>query len=196
MKIGIDLDEITANLLDQFHKFYHKKTGKLFHKKDIKTSNWGESWGIFDKKEQFKIIKEFHDSDFYDEIEPIERAIESINHLIDNNEIYIITSRPTIFKEKTEGWIKKHLQNLPINIIYTKDFFNEKGKSKSDICNRLGIKIIIEDDKDYALDCANSNIRVILFDKPWNQDCHHKNLHRVNNWDEAVKKINSIIEKA
>lgn len=105
-----------------------------------------------------------------------------------------MTTRPIIFKEKTENWIKKHI-DFPVKIIHSGDFYlDNKARKKADICKEIGIKIMIEDVAKYALECAEVGILVILFDKPWNKGIKHKNIIRVNNWIEALKEINSFAE--
>lgn len=56
----------------------------------------------------------------------------------------------------------------------------------------LGIKLILEDSGETAIECSNERIKVILFDKPWNKQFSHENIFRVKNWNEAVKKIDKL----
>ena len=195
MKIGIDLDEVTADLITQLLDFYYKKTGKLIRKKDFHSYNWWEVWGVT-REEAIKIYYDFYNSRYYDNIKPIEKAIESINYLKDKNEIFIITSRPTDHKKKTNLWIKRHLPNVPVKVIYSDDFYKEGNSSKQNICKKLGISLIIEDHKKYSMDCAESGIRTILFNKPWNQGVEHKNIVRVEDWTEAIKEVNKFRRNA
>ncbi len=187
MKIGIDLDEVTINFMDSLNKFYHKKTGKLYKKEHYKSYNWWELWGCT-REEAIAVEHEFVTSKNYEEMEPIENAIESINKLVDKNELFIITSRPEKNKEKTLKWINKHLNRIKAEIIFSGDFHGG-AKTKVEICKDLQIDIILEDNKDYALACAGAGIKVILFDKPWNQKVMHKNITRVKSWEEAIKDI-------
>ncbi|MCH7568532.1 MAG: hypothetical protein IIA87_03850 [Nanoarchaeota archaeon] len=191
MKIGIDLDEVTADLMSQLLKFYYKKTGRLIKKENFNSYNWWDVWGGT-REEAIKIYYQFYDSEEFDNIKPIEKAIESINYLGDKNELFIITSRPFAHKEKTEKWIEKYLSESSIKIIYSNDFYGKKGNSKAAICKRLGIKLIIEDLGKYALECAQSDIKAILFDRPWNKEYEHPNIKRVHNWQEAIAEIEKL----
>lgn len=191
MKIGIDLDEVTINFLDYFHDFYYKKTGKLFSKEDLIITEWREVWGL-SKEEQGNFIDEFYNSEEFDNLSPVKNAIKSINSLIEKNEIFIITSRPLKFKEKTDKWVFNNFPDAQIKIYYAKDFFKGLGKSKSQICKEIGVKIMVEDDGEYALDCASSGIKVVLFNRPWNQGISHSNIIRVDDWIDAIKVIKKI----
>jgi len=193
MKIGLDLDEVTVEFLDSLLKFYNLKLGKNHNINEFETYKFWEIWGGT-REEAIKIVDEFYYSPHFDSILPVENAVASINELLKNNEIIIITARPSFFREKTESWLKKHFK-LPFEIVFSEDFNNSASRgssSKAEICKSLNIRLMIEDNKDYALDCANSGIKVILFNKPWNQNLNHENIIRVNGWQEVLKAIHSI----
>jgi uncharacterized HAD superfamily protein len=111
--------------------------------------------------------------------------------LVEKNEIVIITARPARWKEKTDAWVKKYLK-IPFKIFYSSDFHKESNKTKAQLCHELGVNVMIEDVEDCAIGCANLNIKVILFDRPWNKKVKHKNIIRVKNWKEAIQEINKI----
>ena len=83
MKIGIDLDEVTAEFLVALSKFYHAKSGKLFKKEDFFSYNFWEIWEGT-REEAIRITDEFHNSDYFNKILPVEKAIDSINSLLFN----------------------------------------------------------------------------------------------------------------
>ncbi len=195
MKIAIDLDEVIANHIEKLINFYHKKTGKLIQEGKFTTYDWWIPWGIT-KEEAIEIDHEFKKSKMFDNIKPVKNAFKSIKSIVENNKLFIITSRPTIYKERTEKWIKKNLPNIPITIIHSADFYSgSKLKTKVETCKDIGIDLILEDHIKYALGCAEQGIKVILFNKPWNQGVSHKNIIRVNNWIEALKEIQKITSK-
>ena len=189
MKIGIDLDEVIVEQLDELVKFYYAKTGKLIPKEKFHSYYWHDVWKI-PLEDAIAIDYEFKKSEQFEKIKPVEKAVESINKLAKMSELFIITSRPIIFKEKTEAWVKKHFGELPIKLIHSGDFHDyNKTKKKFEICKEFGIKIIIEDQDKYAIECANEGIKVILFDKPWNKKVSHNNIKRVKNWEETLIEI-------
>lgn len=190
MKIGIDIDEVLANHMDKLNEFYFKKTGKKYSKEDYKNYNWWETWGTT-REEATKIDDEFKKSEFFSEISVIPGAKEAIENLSENHELVIITSRPVESKRLTSDWFNKNFNNFKSKIIHSGDFWG-KIKTKAEICNSLSISLLIEDHEKYAKECAGKGIKVILFDKPWNQNIEHENIARVNNWKEALKEIQTL----
>ena len=71
-----------------------------------------------------------------------------------------------------------------------------QASTKAEICSELGIKVILEDSGETAIECAQKNISVILFDKPWNKIHKHKKIVRVKEWQEAMRALSSIIKKS
>lgn len=61
--------------------------------------------------------------------------------------------------------------------------------SKKAACQRENITLAVDDDPDIALSLAESGIRVLLFDCPYNRDCTHENITRVTTWDEIAEAI-------
>jgi len=155
------------------------------------TYDWWEVWGI-SKDEAISIAHELHAKNNVHDEKPVDKAIESISILIkEGDEIFIITARPLKYKKNVEDWIKHYFPDSPIQVIIAGDLYGNT-KKKAEICNEVGIKAILEDQKTIALDCANKGIKVILFDKPWNKGLEHENIIRVCGWLEAMKKIKSM----
>jgi len=188
MKIGIDFDEVIAEFIDKLLEHYNGSSGKSLRKEDFSSYNLWEMWGGT-REEAIKIVDEFHDSPLFSEINPSERALEAIDALLKNNELFIITARPARFKTKTEEWLRKHLPDKNFHVVYSGDFHKEQASTKAQICKELGVTLMIEDSPHTALDCINNNIKVILFNKPWNKSLEHKEVVRVNNWEEALIEI-------
>jgi uncharacterized HAD superfamily protein len=63
-------------------------------------------------------------------------------------------------------------------------------KTKADICETLHADIMIEDAPTYAADCAQRNIHVLLYDRPWNRDIPETEIiNRVRTWEEVLAKV-------
>ena len=190
MKIGLDFDDIITDFLSallEYHNGKYKRNDKL---SDFKEYKYWPVWGV-DRDEETKRVLDFHDDGSFDKIKPIRDAVESVNKLSERHKLFIITARSLRFEQKTEAWIKKHF-GKKIKVLYSGDFFTGTASNKAKICLNEGISLMLEDNMEYALDCAKNGIRVILFDKPWNQDVEHKNVIRVFDWKEAIKEIEKI----
>ena len=189
MNIGIDLDDVTVGFIDYFLSHFNKKTGKNKVKKDIFSYNLANSLSV---NPEFldELFDEIFGSDMHLDLKPMDKAVESIQELSKNHKITLITARPIKFKEKTEKWLKQNSLNNFELIFSTNPYIGIKAKKKADICIEKGISIMLEDNTDYSLDCANLGINVVLFNRPWNQSIAHQKITCVNNWDEAIKIIN------
>jgi len=191
MRIGIDIDEVIAEFLDSFLEFYNSKYEKNFQKKDFKSYIFEEILGGT-HEDAIELIKEHG---YKWEIKLVEGALDSIRKLAEKHELIILTARHPMFKNETEDFLKVHFGNVLSEIYYTGEAFQKYGVTKSDICKELNIDILIEDNKIFSLECAEKGIKVLLFDKPWNQDCfEHENVLRAYNWKEILEKIEKMKE--
>ncbi len=190
MKIGLDFDDVITEFTDSLMKFYHKKYGKKVIKDQIKQWNWGLYWGI-SREEATRRVDEFHETHKVEDILPLDKAIDSINELMERHDVLIITGKPVRFKHRVEEWLQHYL-GKKLEVIHAGEWHKGQAATKAEICKELGVKVLLEDSGETALDCANSGIKVLLFDKPWNKQFKHKNIQRVKNWEEAIKDINEI----
>lgn len=187
MKIGIDFDDVTIEFFDALLEWHNKKYNRNDKKEEFTEFNWGLPWGM-SKEEVIRRTNEFHEAKKAEELLPLKDAIPSLNELISKHEVIIITGRPPRFNSKVEDWLNYHLKKK-LEIIHAGEFIKGQAATKAEICYEKGIPILLEDSPETALDCANSNIKVILFDKIWNQNAKHKNITSVKNWEEAMKEI-------
>ena len=90
--------------------------------------------------------------------------------------INIVTARHYISANSTEKWLSKY------KIYYDNIYFN--SGDKLDVCNWKNIKIMIEDNPDNTMILAKNGIKVLLFDRLYNQEANHENIIRCKNWNE------------
>ena len=188
MKIAIDFDEVIASSFEAMLKFYHKKFGKLHKKEEFTDWNWESVWGV-SREEGIKIDLEFHETHDPMDIKPVEHALDSLRHLVIDNELFIITNRPIKFRSKVDIWVKHHFGDLDIEIINSGDYHKGQAATKLEICKEKGISLIVEDAPYSAMPLAEGGIKVILLDYPWNRHIKHQNIIRVKNWLEALEQI-------
>jgi uncharacterized HAD superfamily protein len=193
MIIGIDLDEVLAATADGLLKFSNPKYELSLTKDKIFSHSLGEVWGC-SLEEETKRWHEFYEDISFDEIIPLPGAVEGIEELNKRNKLIVITGRENRLIEKTNEWIEKFFPNKFSQICFAEHFVIAEGrKTKAEICDELGVDILIEDIIDYAASCANDSRKVLLFDRPWNQiNDLPKNVHRVYSWKEIVDFINGL----
>ena len=189
LKIGIDIDEVIVEYLDKFLEFYNPKFDKSFSKKDFKTYYFEDTIGG-SHDNAVELVKEMGcDCDF----KLVDGSKEGVKHILDNHNVFAITSRHSIFKNSTFNFLKGHFGDRFEDILFTGEAFQESGITKADLCAELGINVIIEDNIIFAKECIEKGVKVILLDKPWNQDnFEHGNFFRVNNWEGVLERIKEI----
>jgi len=188
MKIAIDLDEIIAGFLDALIKYHNDSYKTTYHKSDFFSY---EFWKVIGgtREEAIDKVYGFHDSHFFNEIKPLDGAIEAVKKLKQNNELYLITSRQDDFKEKTRTWIEKYLSNTFEEILHSNAYpRNGISQKKSDLCDSLNVYALIEDNLDYIIECMKPDRKMILFRYPWNEQRKKpKGIYAVSGWNEALK---------
>jgi len=110
---------------------------------------------------------------------PYDGAIEAIARIKQKYDLHIITARHPLFKRNTKRWIKKFFPNTfrGIDFVHYKTPIGPMGL-KSEICKRIGARVILDDKMSNALDCAGHGIKVYLF------GLH--NLHRRENLPDGI----------
>lgn len=187
MKIGIDFDDVTIDFFNPLLEWHNKKYNRNNKREEFTEFNWAPPWQL-SKEETIKRTNEFHDEYKVEEFLPLKDAIPSLNELLKKHEVIVVTGRPLKYTSKVEDWLKHYLKRK-LEIIHAGEFIKGQAATKAEICEEKGITILLEDGPETALNCANSGIKVLLFDNPWNQGVVHKNITRVNGWKEAMKEI-------
>ena|SRR3989344_6564989 len=160
MKIGIDFDDVVAEFTESLMDYYNKKYGKKVSKEEILIWDWGLYWGI-PREEAIKRVNIFHETYKVEDIFPLEKAIDSLNEIMIKHKVIIITGRPVRFKHRVEEWLQHHLKRR-LEVIRAGEFHKGQAATKAEICKELGIEVLLEDSGETALDCANSEIKVLL----------------------------------
>jgi uncharacterized HAD superfamily protein len=169
MIIGVDLDEVLADLLAQFLKFYNAKHNTHFERNQFLSYRWWETIGGT-HKEAIDEYYEFWASAYPKDIEPVAGSVEAIKALCANHTLFLITSRQHVFRSGTEEWLNSHFPNQFSKIFFTNHNAKEgRAQSKAEICRVHGVQLLIEDDIDHATECAAEGIPVLLLDAPWNR---------------------------
>ena len=190
-KIGLDLDSVLAEIMSPLNN-YHNRIYKTNHQiNHYTTFDLSIVWNCTKEQAMDRVYEFYYSSDF-DLIIPVDGAFDAINKLVKNYELIVITSRPHITQKKTDQWIKKYFSNNISKIIHTNQFskHDQKKKLKSQVARELDISIFVEDNIEYANDCAINSIQTYLIDMPWNQSKDlNSNIIRVNSWNEIVKHL-------
>lgn len=188
LKIGVDIDEVLVEFFKKYLELFNPKFGKSIKLHEMNRFN---IWDITDvsKEDALRLVEDFYDSNSFEQMDLVEGAKESLANLKNIGKIFFITSRPERMKEKTNIFLKKLFGESDFDLYFSGGVWNN-SKTKGELCKELGIDIFIEDNPDFALDCAQRGIKTFLLDKPWNKDYQkHNNLFKVKNWGEILERL-------
>ncbi|MEK6823690.1 MAG: hypothetical protein AABY06_01525 [Nanoarchaeota archaeon] len=189
MKIGIDIDEVLADLMNPLINFHNDNYNTKLHRDHFKTYNLWDIWGGTEEEANQKLQDFFH-SRYFMEVKPIENSQKNISILSRKYDLVIITSRPDYIKEKTVSWLNQNFSNNFAKYYFTCEWPKNGMTRKEQICSERGINLIIEDSLEKSLACSKKGINVLLFDCPWNKyNFLPENITRVKNWNEILERI-------
>ena len=191
-KIGIDLDDTVLDLVGALVLFHNTFYGTNLTRADYLSHKFHKVWGCTGE-EAIRRVSQFYTTEYFENIKPISGAIDAIDFLAKQNYLEAITARPTDIKEKTGRQVKTYFGNNFDGIYYSSNFFTktQNDGTKLEICQRRGISTMIEDVLEYAMQFADTGIKVLLFGNyPWNQNGNlPSNIIRVKNWTEAREAV-------
>jgi 5'(3')-deoxyribonucleotidase len=188
MKIGIDVDDVLADFMNCFLKYYNKTYDTKFKRENFKSfSLWKTIGGT--REISTEIIKDFFKSEYFDSMDMVKGSQYGVKKLSKNNELIVVTSRPLKIYNETVDWLDKYFPNEFSSIEFSKDWIGKPNNKwrKKDICLAKNIDVLFEDNIAYARGCAKEGIEVKLFDCPWNQEkIRSAKINRVYCWEDAV----------
>lgn len=188
--IGVDIDDVLADYMSELIRYHNDVFGTSLNKEhfcDGKLTNAG-NWSF---EEASDILIDFHDSSYYREMKPLEGSQKAINTIVQNDEAYLITSRPASIEESTNSWIAQYFPDTFSGIFFA-NYCHQGGNSlsKKEICDKQGIDLLIEDSRRYALECLNGEREIILMNQPWNEEpIDSDRVKRVYSWEQVLGSI-------
>ncbi len=191
-RIGIDLDEVLADFVPSYINFHNLNFGTKIELASFTSFDLSEVYKT--SREEVEIrVRKFYKSEEFHNLKPVRGAITAVKKLSKKFELFIITSRPEIVSESTLYWIKKHFtkQFKKIHFAFNPYLKSSYLKKKSDIAKLLNVDLFIEDNLDFATSVAKSGIKVLLFNRLWNQaKSLHPNITRVSSWKDILERLN------
>ena len=185
-KIAIDIDGVLSKTMEHFVDYINAKYNTSFQIEDINEYEMNN----LQKKVSFDIYEELinyikHNLFLF---EVYEEADIMIRELALHYDLYIITSRSSLFEQATIEWLYYYFSYE----VFTQIHFLETTPytCKSEFCENKGVEFLLEDAPHYADATRAKGIYVLLFSRPWNQEVEEcGKLLRVNGWREAKEKI-------
>lgn len=191
MKIGVDMDEVIAEFLFSFLEFHNEAYGTDVAKDQVPDYFGLEQLLGCTTDEVKERILAFHETQHFSDIKPVEGAKDAITKLKRDHDLFIITARQDSVAEKTMRWLEVHFPDIFSGVHFMNHFSNDNvERSKREICDAIGIDIMIEDSLRYAEEIVTEHRPVFLLDRPWNRcDDLPPGITRVSSWPELLRKI-------
>lgn len=199
MNIYVDFDDC----LCETARYFSKLAAELFNLdipyEQIKFFNLQKSFSLNDEQYEEMMIKG-HTPDVLLSYEETPGAIQTINSWIDKgHDVKIITGRPSSSYEASREWLNQH--NLARIELFCLNKYGRENFIKGSTFS-LELEDYYKMHFDYAIEDSPSafkffnhlpDLKVMVFDRPWNQDCEfpNQNYKRCADW----KAINSQIIK-
>ena len=198
MNIYVDFDDC----LCETARYFSKLAAELFNLdipyEQIKFFNLQKSFSLNDDQYEEMMIKG-HTPEVLLSYEETSGAIQTINSWIDKgHDVKIITGRPSSAYEASREWLNQHgLERIELFCL------NKYGRENFIKGSTFGLEL--EDyykmHFDYAIEDSPSafkffnhlpDLKVMVFDRPWNQDCEfpNQNYKRCVDWNTINEIIN------
>jgi uncharacterized HAD superfamily protein len=143
-----------------------------------------------------KIIEEFFTTDLFKNHAPIDGSQEVLRRLSKEYELIVVTSRHATLEPLTKKFLDTCYPGIFSRALFGNHFGAGKKISKPDMCKEVNAILLIDDQFDYANQCAEQGMKAILFGEyPWNNKAKlHDNMRRAKNWYEVEELIERLLD--
>lgn len=189
--VGIDIDDVVANVIDSVRLWANEKTGANLTEAEYRTDDnyweyYNTIWQRYGLSETVNFTMVLDDlAHDQSHIALVEGARETIHALKEKYDLVFITSRPAYQQDATRRWLDERIDSeIPMYTSHN-PMANSDHRSKGEICAELGVKYLIDDN---VGNCQNANeygVEPLLFGLyGWNEKAP-SNLRRFFTWDEV-----------
>jgi uncharacterized protein len=188
LHIGIDIDDVMADSLPAYLSAFNRRFGL-----QVPVSEAG--WEIFRRhpdipaEEIRAFFEALYDADFLGSRPLLPGAREGVERLHRaGHRLFIITGRLRSDRDITERWMATRGLSAFFQEIVDRDGL-DAPLHKRRAAQQFRLDVLLEDEYDVALAAAEASVRVLLFDRPWNQGPLPSYVLRVRSWPEAVARL-------
>lgn len=193
-KVGVDNDDVLFDFNSRLYKFVNERYGTniIFH--EAATFELDQLWSC-SYEDAIKRVIEFYSSEAIHFIQPMEGAIEVLSSLQQSHDFVVLTSRPDQISELTIGAIQSHFPEHFSGVYFMNTFGGTaKKRTKLEVCQELGVNILMDDHIENLRGCPDNGIRSFLYRRPWNRCFGDKDLEilgiePVLNWQDFKQKL-------
>jgi uncharacterized HAD superfamily protein len=190
--IAVDIDDVLAFHAKAMVAYSNKVLGTNLTLEDY-TEHWSQMWQVDHEETQRRAIA-YHQTDDMSYYEHHQDADEVLRKLAKKNRLIIVTARKKEVTEITEKWVNKHFDGI-FEAIHHAGIFDAKitdksfNATKAELCQRLGVKYLIDDQSKHCNAASELGIKAIMFgDYPWNRnDVLQPDVTRCVSWDKVLE---------
>jgi len=178
LHIGVDLDNTVLDATSAFLHYYNLASGLSLNHNDVNDFYLYRMYGWNEAERD--VVYHKYGYDIHWNSSPLPMAVEVLQQLFSKHQITIITARPSLFREVTVEWLKRHKINYhQLTLI----------ENKLQECISCHIEVLIDDGPHYAEEFALVKKPVILFEQPYNLSVKNDFVYRATNWIEVSNHI-------
>ena len=184
MRIAIDIDDVLADSLPEFLEAFNRRFG-------LQISVTEAGWEIFRRhpgippEQRQAFFAELYQADFLGSRPLLPGAREGVERLHgEGHRLFIITGRLRQDRDITERWLtQRGLSSFFQEIVYRDGVQAPLHKRRA--AERLRLDVLLEDEYEVALAAAELPVRILVFDRPWNQGPLPSRVFRIHSWPDV-----------
>ncbi|KAI5071080.1 hypothetical protein GOP47_0013331 [Adiantum capillus-veneris] len=193
LRVAVDVDEVLGSFLSSLNRFIAEQHFMHYDLSEYHVYDFMKIWGCSQAEANDRVHAFFESEHFKDGIVPIAGAHRSLVQLAEFCDLVVVTSRQHVIRHQTLDWIDRHYPGIFSDVYFGNHFALEgEARPKSEICRSIGAEVLIDDNPRYAVECAQHNIEVLLFDHnnkyPWSKTSDgpvHPLITRVQSWEDV-----------
>ena len=189
--MAVDVDEVLGQFLASLNAYCLEIHGERYLLEDYGEYFFAGVWGCSQEASNDRVHDFFQSEHFRDGVAPVDGARESLDGLRGAGcDLVVVTSRQHCIQAQTCDWLDSHFPDVFSEVHFGNHYALEgASRSKSEICRDIGAHVLVDDNPQYALDCADAGMDVLLFDwdqkYPWSkarQALEHARVQPTPNW--------------
>lgn len=191
MNIYVDFDDCLCETARYFSGLVKELYGVDVPYETINYFNLQKSFSITDVQYK-KMMAHAHEPEVILNYEETPGAVRAINGWVDEgHDVKIITGRPVTAYEASREWLNQHgLENVRLYCLnkYGRENFTKENRANLELEDfyKMHFDLAVEDSPmAFKIFDHFPDLRVMVFDRPWNQDCifPNKNYKRCTDWE-------------
>jgi len=173
LRVAVDVDEVLGQFLVELNGFCQERYGMSHNVEDYHVYHFATIWGC-SQETSSHIVHEFFESSNFQQLPLVPGAFEALCEMQAWCDLHVVTSRQHVIQDITIEWLSTHYPGIFRSIKFGNHYAREgPTRKKSDLCKEIDADVLIDDNPDYAMDCAASGINVILYNwqngYPWSR---------------------------